>query len=461
MNVEMYANIDQHASRWAEQFKPDLAFTESDIEELKCHFIDLVLELHDRGLNLKAALFIASLRLGDQSSLKEEFEEVNLPVIQMRRTIFVLAGILTFFSFYFLMLFTTCTLVLSTYRMNIKPETQFTFIISFVVIFHLCFIVATIILYFFKSKYLQTGFKLRIKPIHTTYLFINVVILAVLYVWFKSMIFSRFPFGSYLYDSITTLVDYLSYSLSLTLIICFLFLFKKYYKYYDRGWNEMNSPSIKVVESAIDSEFSTNINSHKNEDYDFEAIGLDENEISKLEKYLNDGDGALSADNEPSVGYESQSSIILSILSGILGYFVVYFFLFASARIFFVIMQLLNNDSLLNIKRTWSFVMFFQFIVVLFAMSIYFLDRIIANRISKIKITPGFTSKIFITTIFFAIVDRCFIPITKNVIGQNIEYKLELIKVFTVTNYTLPLIICTSFIILFNKYYRKYMMTGF
>jgi hypothetical protein len=92
MNREIKLSIDEQASVWAEHLRTDPSFTDSDVEELKSHLIDLSEELRLSGLNEEEAFMVAASRLDVTSTLKKEFEEINLPVIQLRKTILVLSG---------------------------------------------------------------------------------------------------------------------------------------------------------------------------------------------------------------------------------------------------------------------------------------------------------------------------------------------------------------------------------
>ena len=104
INIEKNAPFDlPHAvGRWCNRLTQSPSLTESDSEELKGHLLDTIDDLKAAGLDDEEAFWVASKRLGVCVSLDEDYETVNRPLIQMRKSLILLAG--GFFLFCFLLL---------------------------------------------------------------------------------------------------------------------------------------------------------------------------------------------------------------------------------------------------------------------------------------------------------------------------------------------------------------------
>lgn len=468
MNSEYNISLHQHASIWAEQLKTDSSFTGSDAEELKSHLIDLAEELKEIGLDDEEAFSIALSRLGDTLLLKNEYEEVNTPVIQMRRIVLVLSGILTYFLLYFLMISSTRLLVILLYQIKDNPEQNISIIIYYVTAFHLFMIISTIVLNFWGEKIAKKIVRLKVKPQHTFILFVGTISLVLSDQRLRVFIRSLFEIGSYTQTHLYSIFDYSGYGFPLIMILCFIVLFKKYYLLIDVSSTDSGlsdgclSPhhiANADLPAGIDSEEQLQ-NQTEGQLDELIKLGLDEEEarwvVIKRKGLISSQKNDYETANSP--GF--QMRFILSILSGVLVYFFLYFLLCSSSSILFTILQQFENDPLINIKRTWSYVLIYQALFIFFTASLYILDYNLVNRIKQIHVKPTHTYWIFLATIVLAITDRCFYPIVKNAVGQNIAFRYKLGYIFYISDYSFPFIICFCFLLLFYKYYRDNIKTS-
>jgi hypothetical protein len=459
-------SINQHASIWAEQLITDSAFTGSDVEELISHLIDLAEELKEKGLDDEEAFTIALARLGDASLLKNEFEEVNTPVIQMRRMILVLSGILIYFLLYFLMLSSSRLLVLILDQIKGNPEQNISIVFYYVAAFHLFMIVSTILLNYWGKKMVNKIVRLKIKPQLAFILFTGLFTLAIVDQWFRLVIKETFEFGNYTYNHLYTIFDYSGYSFPLIMILCFIVLFKKYYRLIDE-----RSTDSGLTEECLSTPHYTNTDHPASLDSYEQLQNPDEGQLDKLIKQGLDEEearwivmkrnGLISPqknDYNTANRAGSPMRIFLLILSGVLVYFFLYFVLFSSARIFFTILQQFENNPLLNTKRTWSYVLIYQTLFIFFTVSLYIKDKNLVDRIKQIHINPVHSLWIFLATVILAIIDRCFYSLSKNSFRTDFEMKTRLYKIFLYSNYSFPFIICTCLLLLFYKYYRDNIM---
>jgi hypothetical protein len=463
MKRDCKANISEDLRAWSEQIQIDPSFTESDVEELRGHLIDLIEELAGRGLNEKEAFIIAAARLGDVSDLKSEFEEVNTSIIQMRKTILLFSGILVFFIFYFLLFSSSRLLVLVLHQIKNNSVLNVRYILIYIIVYQLFFIFITLYLYFSRDRIVKKVESLKINPNHTMGLFSGIIIFALSDHWFRQLINSTFEPGSYTYNHLYTIFDYSGYSFPFVMIICFVLLYKHYYLITNRNdaitcfsehgsqgtEDETNNPLINFIgEEQIKNQNIVQFEELK-------KMGLDDEEAFViLSKRMEMGPPSNIDYNKSSTRLNSMYNLLI-IFSGILVYFFLYFLLFSSSRILFTILQYFENDPVLNIKRTWSYILFYQLLCIFFTASIYFLDSNVVKRLRNLKIKPRHTYILLVSTIFLAIIDRCFYPISRNTIGGYFELKYKFLTIFSISNYTFPFILFLCFIVLFHKYYRQ------
>lgn len=103
MGKAVQFNLEAAVGRWCRQIKSIPSITESDSEEYKYALLDMVDDFKSKGLDDEEAFCIASGRFNEIYNLQEDFEEVNIASIQMRRIVQVLSGTLIYFLLYFLM----------------------------------------------------------------------------------------------------------------------------------------------------------------------------------------------------------------------------------------------------------------------------------------------------------------------------------------------------------------------
>ena len=97
-------NLQRYIAGWMEKIQSEPAVTEADAEELKSLLLDLIDDLKAAGLDEEEAFWVASKRLGNSTDWSEEYRQENNPVIQMRRSLIILAGVLAYFICYYFIL---------------------------------------------------------------------------------------------------------------------------------------------------------------------------------------------------------------------------------------------------------------------------------------------------------------------------------------------------------------------
>jgi hypothetical protein len=391
MQNEQFKRLHHLANEWTDQFLTDPSFTISDVEELKSHLLDIAEDLLSQGINAEEAFSNACQRLGNTNHLKEEFEDVNTPVIQMHRAILVLSGMLAYFFLYFFIISTTRVLARLINNISQDEVLNFRLIVTYPVIFFLLIVTTTQFLYFSEEKKIPGLAKIKIKPIHTLLLFIGILLFGWIDHRMGQLLAGEFKPGLYTSYHLDLLFDYLKYSLPFVLIVSFIILYKRHYQ----------------------------------------LLKLTDHQSKKIIP-----------------GF-------LIIFSGVLVYFVLYFLMHATSRILFSVLQHYVNDPLLNIRRVQIFILLFQWMFLMFSAGLYFLDKHLVDRMRRFHFKPVHTMWMLIATIILAITDRIFLPISRYSIIADVEMKAKLNLVFVYSDATFPFIICASFLLLFYKYYRN------
>jgi hypothetical protein len=463
------AGILMSIKRWVDQLKSVPSLTTSNSEELKNHLLDTMDNLKAAGLDDEEAFWIASRRLGDISILKDEYDEVNMPVIQMRKIILVFSGILVFFLLYSLMHLTTKLLFFVLYQINYNPAEIIRYVVIYLSAYHFIFIFCTILLYFFGKRIVTGIKKLNFKPRHTILLFAGVFCIVVINLWFQNTIREIFDPDIRTLTKYYATFDYSGYTFPLIIIICFLMLYKRYYSASSiveilHGGLPQESNMLKedaIIETRVNLTGGECLKNKFSVQWEkLKEIGLDEEEASGV--LLKRQGLELPHKDEYNAVNQSESTMMtfLTVLSGVLVYFFLYYLQNSAARILLTVLQHFENDAILNIRRTWTFVIAFHFILIFFATSVYLLDMNVIQRFKRIIIKPVHTKWLLFATIFLALVDRCFSPISKNAIGYELALKFEFENIFNISQYSLLFVVGVCFLILFNKYYHNNIKIG-
>jgi hypothetical protein len=145
----------------------------------------------------------------------------------------------------------------------------------------------------------------------------------------------------------------------------------------------------------------------------------------------------------------------LFILAGVMAYFLLYYFIKASSKLLFIILLMQKTDGSIAIDWIKRFIIGVHFAVILFVVSIFVLDKKAVSFVENIKMKPKNTLLLLFTAIVLGVTDTCLFPVAKNLAGQDLSLRSDLIHVYLYFDYSFPLIICVGFIILYFRYYKK------
>ena len=227
---EQVFNLDRKIDSWTNQLKSDSSFTENDAEELKSHFYDITDELKKKGLDEEEADLIARKRLGEQFELEPEFAEANKPIIHIRRSLLILAGVLAYFIIYYFILSTSKMLIMLLLIADVGKMETVEWTSRYLITWHFVIVIFFASLYFLESRIISFLEKLKLKPKGTIYLLAVTALLAIidtcLYPIIKNMMERNVSILSMLFQH----YNYFDFSFPFIIGAGFIFIYYKYYK---------------------------------------------------------------------------------------------------------------------------------------------------------------------------------------------------------------------------------------
>jgi hypothetical protein len=204
--------------------------TESDSEELKIHLLDLIDELKEAGLDDEEAFWVASKRMGNSFELEAVYSEANNALIQMRKSIIILAGILAYFLVYYFLLFSSKLLLIVLLILENDGHAAIRFVTIYLEGFHFLFILFAISIYFLENRTLAFIESIKLRPKHIFLILISAIVFSIadscLLPISKSIIRKGFLIENQFYDT----YFYFNYSFPLMISVCFVILYFKYFR---------------------------------------------------------------------------------------------------------------------------------------------------------------------------------------------------------------------------------------
>jgi hypothetical protein len=230
MESSMGFSLQRHIADWMGKIQSEPAVTEADAEELKSHLLDLIDDLIAAGLDEEEAFWVASKRLGNSTDWGGEYRLENNPVIQMRRSVIILAGVLAYFLCYYFILSTSKLLFITLLFNDVDGYMAADWVSRYLITFHFGFVLFFASIFFLEKKTVALIENIKMRPNHALILLATTVILAIadtcLYPIAKKLMGDNVPLHGYLYH----FYRYFDFSFPLLISVGFVFIYFKYYK---------------------------------------------------------------------------------------------------------------------------------------------------------------------------------------------------------------------------------------
>ena len=225
-------NTRKHIENWLRNLKSEPALTEADSEEMKSHLVDLMKELKEIGLDDEEAFWVATKRIGTISDWGDEFLKQNTHIVQIRRSVIVLAGVLAYFFYYHFVGFSSKLFFIVLYEMTGNAYSSLKWLTRYLIFSHLLIIMIFASLFICEKRIISFIENIRIKPRQTILVLIITLIFGIINV--SLMALAKSVIGeNYVLRSLF-IKHYIYFDYSLPFLICLVFILI-YFKYYKRA----------------------------------------------------------------------------------------------------------------------------------------------------------------------------------------------------------------------------------
>lgn len=223
-------NFTDQVNDWAESLKARPSLTESDIEEMKCHLYDSCEALMEKGLREEEAFILAKMRMGDSPELDEAFREANQPVIQMRRSLYILAGVLVYFASYFFILSTSMLLLILLLKGGTGANEAVNWVSRYLITWHFIFLIFLVSIYFLEAITVAFLERFRFPPKITVVLLAFVIVIALLEHSLLPMVKTEMSNVPVIRSKLMQYYNYFELTFPFLMFLGFIFIYSKYYK---------------------------------------------------------------------------------------------------------------------------------------------------------------------------------------------------------------------------------------
>ncbi len=172
-------NIQNQIDIWIGKIKSEPSITEADSEELRSHFLDMIDQLKEKGFDDEEAFWIASRRMGTASDWAEEYREINSPILQIRTSALIMAGVLVYFLFYFFIQFSSKLILSISLYEGVNGFKALNWISRYLLGSKIIVILTIASIFFLEKKVMSIIENVNFKPGHTILLLIATFIFAI------------------------------------------------------------------------------------------------------------------------------------------------------------------------------------------------------------------------------------------------------------------------------------------
>ncbi|MGV8139601.1 MAG: hypothetical protein AB2L20_30765 [Mangrovibacterium sp.] len=467
-------NLDRQLWEWTAQMKKVHDITEADSEELKCHLLDSAEHWERAGLDQEEAFWVASRRLRLSFDLVEDYHTVNSRLLQMEKTVLVLAGILGFFLSYY---FFACSAMLVFYGLTVfgvSGDTAMQWISHYLYGAQFALIAISVGIFFMDRKFFRFFRRIRLKPGHA---------LSILFITFLCALGRQYLFKEIraighaqgIWGQLFDVFFYFRFSFPFLFCLSLVLLYWRYGK-------KLNGPARENERKEMNSEeseagWSARIDQWCNRPEwnsagrfssphelkgrmlqlmtELEAIGLSGGEAFGIAvKRLGSGHFKWEMDSRADdQAIEIKKSLL--IMAGVPIYFLLYYFLGTTSKFLFIILRLADWEPQLSLAGVSGYLKLTCFICIVFFIGLYFFEKKTISLIESFEIKNKTIFFIFLTAIVFGVLDTCFMPICKNLMEPNAPVRKYFYQIFRNFDLAFPLMASFSFIALYLRYYRK------
>jgi hypothetical protein len=226
----MEFDLQQQIDIWTRKIKSEPSITESDSEELRSHLLDMIDQLKETGLDDEEAFWVASRRMGTSTDWGGAYKEANNPIIQIRRSALILAGVLVYFLFYHFIEFSSRLLLAIFLHEGVDGNLSVYWVSRYLLGSHFVIVLLLTSIYFLENRVISFIENIKLKPKHTILLLITTFILAIMNTRLSAIVKNLMNKDPFLIDYFIHIYRNFDYSFPLTVCLSFILIYSKYYK---------------------------------------------------------------------------------------------------------------------------------------------------------------------------------------------------------------------------------------
>lgn len=227
-NIEF--NLHYQINKWVEVLRSEPSITESDSEELKSHLLDLIDELKMAGLDDEEAFWVASKRMGNSLEWKADYEEANKPLIQMRKSLFILAGVMAYFLLYYFIKASSKLLFIVLLMQKTDGSMAVDWVKRFITGVHFAVILSVVSIFLLDKKAVSFVENIKLKPKHTLFLLFTSIVFGIADICLYPVAKNLMGFDNALRSNLYHVFLYFDFSFPLIICVGFIILYFRYYK---------------------------------------------------------------------------------------------------------------------------------------------------------------------------------------------------------------------------------------
>ena len=445
----MEKNIDR-VEQWYSDLRGHPSLVETDTQELKSHLLDLMDELKFAGLSESESFEVAAYRLGQNFNYEKEYQKINTETLLFGKVTLAFSGIIVYCFFYLLMMASGRFMFYNQYMDNVAPAQNCRFSWLYFLFFHLLVLVLTLSLYKWSYTFFKMTESFKIKPIH-----ILLLIILVFGFYFSDLrmqnLIKGVPIKYKMASYYSSIFGYVLYTFACTLSVCFLLLIRKYNRPVKRSLQPETSEKENTppeLQDQLKDKFSHTFQKMM-------AAGLEEEEAMavlgrRCEQVMKAAEAPLVTDKP--------LKLFLIALSGVLIYLFLYFLMHATGKILLTVLQDFKNDPERNFGWYRWYIFSFNLVLIFFTISTFLRDKDLYGILKSLKWKHFYY--LFFLTLFLAVTDLLFLAISRRSLGNIPILKIAFNVELQYASLALSLVLSLCFLILFSKYYRKYLKTG-
>ncbi len=231
INRESFFNLQDRIDSWVHDIRIDPSITESDVEELHSHLLDLIDNLKKVGLDDEEAFWVASKRLQISEDVTNEYRKSNNALIQMRRSLIILGGVLVFFLLYYFIKATSKLLFIAIFSLSdSNASIAINWFERILVSWHFVFLLFLASIFFLENKIVKLIEKIKLKPKYTIILLLISIIFELIDISTNPIIKAEIKDNLILQGKFVHANIYFGISFPLFMCIGFIFIYYKYYQ---------------------------------------------------------------------------------------------------------------------------------------------------------------------------------------------------------------------------------------